>query len=113
MILQLLNRPDVYIYPACGYCGSPLICQIVQASGWAPSPPVSAYGLSERQQEQLRIYLDYMLDINKSMNLTGWCQGTPCICQFAWRLRLAYRSCVPPHTCTYVISRPVDDTASS
>lgn len=34
-------------------------------------PPVAAYSLSERQEEQLRIYLDYMLEVNKSMNLTG------------------------------------------
>ena len=33
--------------------------------------PIERAGLSEHQVQQLRTYMEYMLEVNKSMNLTG------------------------------------------
>ena len=38
--------------------------------------PIERAGLTERQIGQLKTYMEYMLDVNKSMNLTGAAHGT-------------------------------------
>jgi hypothetical protein len=37
----------------------------------SPTPPAASASLTEQQRQQLHTYLDYMLEINQNMNLTG------------------------------------------
>ena len=51
-----------------------------------PTAPGALDQLSSRQVEQLNIYLDYLLEINKGMNLTGRRCGIlmSCLHDYIW-----------------------------